>query len=148
MKRAQPGWSVSDIRGRHRNTPLHMPHGLSSGGALRRSVGAARAIDYPPRMIRAVIPAVLAALAVLAAPPALAPASPASAAELTTADRAWIAACVDRLKNESAPGEDTKLRYCTCMHEQFDDNRPVTQTEMERLYPPVHRGCNRESGWK
>ena len=75
-------------------------------------------------------------------------ASPALAAEPSAADRAWIAACVERLKNEPAPDEAVKLRYCTCMHEQFDDNRAVEQTEMERMYPPLHRACNRESGWK
>lgn len=73
---------------------------------------------------------------------------PALAAEPSAADRAWIAACVERLKNEPAPDEAVKLRYCTCMHEQFDDNQPVTQSEMEHLYPPMHRACNRESGWK
>ncbi len=79
----------------------------------------------------------------LAATPALA-----APAALTAADRAWIAACVNRLKGEPAPDEQVKLRYCTCMHEQFDDNPQVTQTEMERMYPPIHRACNRESGWK
>lgn len=82
------------------------------------------------------------ALLLLAASPALA------ATTLTPADRAWIAACAERLKNEPAPDETVKLRYCTCMHEQFDDNQPVTQSEMERMYPPLHRACNRESGWK
>lgn len=70
------------------------------------------------------------------------------AAELSAADRAWIAACVTQLANEPAPNADVKRRYCLCMHEQFDDNQPVTQTEMERMYPPLHRACNRESGWK
>ena len=81
--------------------------------------------------------------AFLAATPALA-----VAAEPSAADRAWIATCVDQLKREPAPGEQTKVRYCTCMHEQFDDNSKVTQTEMERMFPPMHRACNLESGWK
>jgi len=72
----------------------------------------------------------------------------ASADALTAADRAWIGTCVERLKNEPAPNEAVKLRYCTCMHEQFDDNQSVTQSEMERMYPPLHRACNREAGWK
>jgi len=84
---------------------------------------------------------VIAALVVVLAPPAI-------AAELKPADRAWIATCVKQLAGEPAPRADTKLRYCTCMHEQFDDNQPVEQTEMERMYPPLHRSCNRESGWK
>ncbi len=84
---------------------------------------------------------VIAALSIAVAAPAL-------AAEPSAADRAWIATCVKQLDREPAPHADTKLRYCTCMHEQFDDNPQVTQTEMERMYPPVHRSCNHESGWK
>jgi len=84
---------------------------------------------------------VFASLAIAVAPNAI-------AAEPSAADRAWIATCVKQLAGEAAPRADTKLRYCTCMHEQFDDNPQVTQTEMERMYPPVHRSCNHESGWK
>ncbi|MBS0534971.1 MAG: hypothetical protein JSR72_13015 [Proteobacteria bacterium] len=73
---------------------------------------------------------------------------PAAATDLTADDRAWIAACVARLAAEPAPSAEVKQRYCACMHEQFDDNQAVTQTEMERMYPPLHRACNRESGWK
>ena len=73
---------------------------------------------------------------------------PDDTAKLSEADRAWIGACVKQLANEPAPNEAVKQRYCTCMHEQFDDNKPVTQTEMERMYPPMHRACNAESGWK
>jgi hypothetical protein len=73
---------------------------------------------------------------------------PAAAMDLSAGDRAWIAACVARLAAEPAPNEAVKQRYCACMHEQFYDNQPVTQTEMERMYPPLHRACNRESGWK
>ncbi len=72
----------------------------------------------------------------------------ADTAKLSEADRAWIGTCVRQLAGEPAPSEAVKQRYCTCMHEQFDDNQPVTQTEMERMYPPLHRACNRESGWK
>jgi hypothetical protein len=89
-------------------------------------------------MIRSVIAALAAAGLV----------APSHAAEPGAADRAWIATCVKQLEREPAPRADTRLRYCTCMHEQFDDNRQVTQSEMERLYPPLHLGCNRESGWK
>jgi len=84
---------------------------------------------------------IIALAAALAAPCAL-------AAELKPADRAWIATCVKQLDGEPAPRADTKLRYCTCMHEEFDDNQPVGQTEMERMCPPMHRSCNRLSGWK
>jgi len=72
-------------------------------------------------------------------------AAPALAAPLSDADRAWIEACAGRLKNERGSAE-SKVKYCTCMHEQFDDNREVDQTEMERLYPPLHRECQIEAG--
>jgi hypothetical protein len=75
-------------------------------------------------------------------------AMPAGAAGPSAADRAWIATCVDQLKHEPAPDAQIKVRYCACMHEQFDDNPKVTQTEMERMFPPMHRACNTESGWK
>ncbi|MBI1202195.1 MAG: hypothetical protein GC182_06755 [Rhodopseudomonas sp.] len=76
--------------------------------------------------------------------------APARAAppELSAADRAWIDTCVAQLKAEPAPNEAVKQRYCACMHEQFDDNPTVTQSEMEHMFPPLHRACNRESGWK
>ncbi len=81
----------------------------------------------------------------LAAILALLTAAPALAASLGDASRAWIEACADRLKNERGTAE-SKVTYCTCMHEQFDDNREVDQTEMERLYPPMHRACQIEAG--
>lgn len=71
--------------------------------------------------------------------------SPALAAALGEADRVWIEACAHRLRNERGTAE-SKVKYCTCMHEQFDDNRDVDQTEMERLYPPLHRECQIEAG--
>ncbi len=78
----------------------------------------------------------------------LAACGPGAAAELSAADRAWVAVCVAQLADEPAPNAAVKQRYCLCMHEQFDDNQPVRQTEMERMYPPLHRACNREAGWK
>ena len=85
----------------------------------------------------------LAVLAALLCSPALA-----ATATPSAADRAWIDACVAQLKREPAPNPAVKQRYCACMHEQFDDNVPVTQSEMEHQFPPMHRACNRESGWK
>lgn len=80
----------------------------------------------------------LAPLVALTAPPA-------SAAPLSQADRAWIATCVDQLKAERGT-EQSKQRYCACMHENFDDNAKVSQTEMERMFPPLHRACQAEAG--
>lgn len=71
--------------------------------------------------------------------------TPVLAASLGDADLAWIEACADRLRNERGTTE-SKVKYCTCMHENFEDNEPVTQTEMERLYPPLHRACQIEAG--
>lgn len=71
--------------------------------------------------------------------------TPVLAASLGDADLAWIEACADRLRNERGTTE-SKVKYCTCMHEQFDDNRDVDQTEMERLYPPLHLACQIEAG--
>jgi hypothetical protein len=71
----------------------------------------------------------------------------ASAAKLSAADTAWIGKCMDQLKRENA--DKTVLRkYCVCMHGYFDDNADVSQSDMERMFPPAHRQCNRQSGWK
>jgi len=83
----------------------------------------------------------LAALLLLAAPAASHAATPKPSA----ADRAWIAACAEGIAREWGTAE-SKVRYCACMHENFDDNRPLTQTEMERMYPPLHRSCQEEAG--
>ena len=71
--------------------------------------------------------------------------TPALATSLGDADLAWIEACAAALRNERGTAE-SKLAYCACMHENFEDNRPVDQTEMERLYPPLHRACQVEAG--
>jgi hypothetical protein len=71
----------------------------------------------------------------------------ATAAKLSAADTAWIGKCTDQLKRENA--NKTVLRkYCVCMHGYFDDNADVSQSDMERMFPPAHRQCNRQSGWK
>lgn len=55
---------------------------------------------------------------------ALLVAAPAHAAPLSAADRAWIKACADQLDREKG-SRASKARYCTCMHENFDDNAKV-----------------------
>ena len=71
----------------------------------------------------------------------------ASAAKLSAADTAWIGKCMDQLKRENA--NKTVLRkYCVCMHGYFDDNADVSQSDMERMFPPAHGQCKRQSGWK
>lgn len=71
--------------------------------------------------------------------------TPALAASLGDADRAWIETCAERLNDEHGSTE-SKQKYCACMHDNFEDNEPVTQTEMERLYPPLHRYCQAKAG--
>lgn len=89
-----------------------------------------------PRMIRSLVLALC-----LAAAPAAATAPP------SPADIAWLDRCADQLKRERAD-QAVVRRYCACMHQQFEDNEPVGQTEMERLYPPMHRHCLRKAGWE
>jgi hypothetical protein len=72
---------------------------------------------------------------------------PAGAAEPTPADRQWIARCMAQFAGEKREPRAVRT-YCTCMHEMFEDNAPVTQTKMERMYPPVHRSCQIEAGRK
>jgi hypothetical protein len=72
---------------------------------------------------------------------------PAHAAKLTPADKAWIGKCMDQLKRENANVKIVR-KYCVCMHDMFDDNADVSQSDMEHMFPPVHRSCNKSSGWK
>jgi hypothetical protein len=69
------------------------------------------------------------------------------AVALTSADNAWIGKCMDQLKLEN-PDKKIVRKYCVCMHGFFEDNRDVDQSEMESTFPPAHRYCNRQAGWK
>ncbi len=91
--------------------------------------------------VRAFVAASFVALTLLAAPVS------SRAAKLTEADKAWIAKCVRQLAREH-PSERVLRKYCTCMHEMFEDNDDVSQSDMEHMYPPLHRSCNKSSGWK
>ncbi|MDP2409027.1 MAG: hypothetical protein Q8M26_01945 [Pseudolabrys sp.] len=62
------------------------------------------------------------------------------------ADIAWLERCAGQLKRERGDPAVVR-RYCACMHQQFENNEPVGQSEMERLYPPMHRHCLRKAGW-
>lgn len=75
----------------------------------------------------------------------LAAAPCAHAAKLSAADKAWIDTCVKQRKG-TAEGVAALRRYCVCMHEVVEDNRPFAITELERNYPPAHRSCRRKSG--
>jgi len=69
----------------------------------------------------------------------------ADAAGLSAADRAWITRCV--AQHAHADRKVVRI-YCTCMHDYFEDNAMVTQTEMERMFPPAHSLCHAKAGWK
>jgi len=78
---------------------------------------------------------------------ALSPLSISMADADSAADAAWLAKCMSQLKEEHSDGKSRRV-YCTCMHEYFDDNQPVRQTEMERMFPPAHLLCHKKAGWK
>jgi hypothetical protein len=67
------------------------------------------------------------------------------AAVTSDTDAAWIARCVAQVSD--AHDAASKRRYCTCMHGYFEDNEKVTQSEMERMFPPAHRLCHAQAGW-
>ncbi len=73
-------------------------------------------------------------------------ASPAAAAAPSAADRAWIARCMAQLAEAHADAKERRI-YCTCMHENFEDNEAATQSEMEHMFPPLHLYCRRQAGW-
>jgi hypothetical protein len=64
----------------------------------------------------------------------------------TPSDRAWIARCMAQLAEAHADAKERRI-YCTCMHENFSDNEPATQSEMEHMFPPLHLYCRRQAGW-
>lgn len=70
-----------------------------------------------------------------------------AAAADSAADAAWIAKCMAQLKEEHADAKSRRA-YCACMHGYFEDNEPVRQTEMERMFPPAHLLCHKKAGWK
>jgi hypothetical protein len=85
---------------------------------------------------RAVWPAV--ALAAVLAGPAL-------AAPLSSSDRQWIAACVNHNQFEPRTPEAVQ-RYCTCMQKIVPSDQALTQSDMERAFPPAHLACRKAAG--
>ena len=74
-------------------------------------------------------------------------ASAANAAQQTDADRQWLGRCAAQLAGEGHSPRSVQV-YCACMHGMFEDNAPVRQVEMERMFPPVHLRCRKQAGWK
>ncbi len=52
-----------------------------------------------------------------------------------------------QLKDEHDDKNSVRI-YCECMHDYFEDNDTVTQSEMEHMFPPAHRLCHAKAGWK
>lgn len=69
-------------------------------------------------------------------------------ASIAASDRAaakWIDHCKTQLEKEhDAASVQT---YCLCMFEYFDNDEIMSQSEMERFRPPVHRLCRGKAGW-
>ena len=72
---------------------------------------------------------------------------PAFAAEPDAADRAWIETCIADREGERLDPESLR-KYCACMQEIVEDNRPFGVRELERSYPPAHEMCHATSGLK
>ena len=87
---------------------------------------------------------VLAALVAALAMPGAAQAAP----KLSAEDKAWIEKCATRLSADEKKRKRSATVYCTCMHEQVEDNADMTQTQMERSWPPMHLYCRKQAGWK
>jgi len=68
-------------------------------------------------------------------------------AAATAADRVWIERCMTQLAGEHDDKKAVRI-YCVCMHGFFEDNDKVTQNEMEHMFPPAHRQCHANAGWK
>ena len=72
--------------------------------------------------------------------------APIVAAPLGSADRAWIAACVQQ-RAASDLRDSSAGRYCRCMQEIVEANEPFeTITALERAYPPAHGRCLTKAG--
>ena len=65
----------------------------------------------------------------------------ASAAEKPSAR--WMAHCAQNLKSEALKPKVVRS-YCACMAGLADEPEMLvmTQSELERSYPPVHRDCH------
>jgi hypothetical protein len=59
----------------------------------------------------------------------------------------WVAFCVDGLKDT---GERISARrvYCRCMSEVVDTADYRRLYEWEQMFPPAHRGCYDDAGFK
>jgi hypothetical protein len=61
----------------------------------------------------------------------------------------WMAHCAANLKGEGKSANTVRV-YCACMNGLDDEPEmlKLTQTELERSWPPVHVQCHKKAGWK
>ena len=73
---------------------------------------------------------------------------PADAApKLSAVDKAWIDTCANRLSSGEKKTPKSARIYCTCMHEQAENNEDMSQSDLEHSWPPMHLSCRKEAGW-
>ena len=70
-----------------------------------------------------------------------------AAPKLSAADKAWIGTCVNTHVTESKAKPKASRVYCVCMHEMVDSKEGMTQTDLVRSWPPIHRFCSKKAGW-
>ncbi len=70
-----------------------------------------------------------------------------AAPKLSAADKAWIGACANRLAAGEKKTPNSARVYCSCMHEMVENNEPMSQSDLEHSWPPVHLSCRKMAGW-
>ena len=61
----------------------------------------------------------------------------------------WMAHCAANLKGEGSSAKSVRV-YCACIHDLDDEAEmlKLSQTEIERSWPPAHRQCHKKAGWR
>jgi hypothetical protein len=68
-----------------------------------------------------------------------------ASAQQSAHDKEWIAHCMSQI---SEANKSRARTYCVCMADTVDTSEKLRQTELERSFPPVHRGCFKKAGFK
>lgn len=61
-----------------------------------------------------------------------------AAAQQIAQDREWLAHCVSQILETNKP---RARQYCACMEQTVDTSEKLRQTELERMWPPMHQAC-------
>lgn len=68
-----------------------------------------------------------------------------AAAQHAARDKEWVAHCTSQISETN----ETRARlYCRCMAKSVDTSAKLSQTELERSFPPVHRLCFKKAGFR